>query len=214
VALNYTAHAAEGDQPTPSAPLFFLKSSASLLGHRQTVIAPRLSQRVDYEAELAVIIGRHCRDLTLANWQQAVAGYSIINDVTARDLQIRAIEANQPWDRTKSFDTFGPLGPWLVTPDEVPDPQNLEVELRVGDMVRQSSNTRHMLFSVAQLLVTISDGITLEPGDILATGTPHGIGPVADTEVMYARIGHLGTLINPVAYPAQQVNQLSSAVPV
>ncbi len=150
VALNYRAHAAEGNAAPPAEPALFFKAPTSLVGHCAEVVAPSITERVDYEIELGVVIGRTVRELTLDNWTEAVLGYTIINDVTARDLQIVALKAGLPWDRTKSFDTFGPAGPWLVTPDEIPDPQNLRLELKVGSETRQSATTRDMIFSVGR----------------------------------------------------------------
>lgn len=200
VALNYVAHAAEGNQQVPEAPAIFLKAPSSFIGHGQEVIGPPASRRIDFEVELAVVIGQRCRDLRADAWKHVIAGYTVINDVTARDLQLQAMAAQLPWDRTKSFDTFGPIGPWLVTPDEVGDPQQLELELIVDGVVRQRANTSEMVFSIGELLAIISESLTLEPGDIIATGTPSGIGKVDDGAVMYARVGQLGVLANPVVY--------------
>jgi len=203
VALNYHAHASEGDQAVPSEPVIFFKPSTSIVGHGQPVVRPARSLRLDYEVELAVVIGKRVRDLPRERWREAVAGYTILNDITARDLQLDAIEANIPWDRSKGFDTFAPIGPYLVTPDEVPDPDDLDLETRVGDRVLQSSNTRHMIFDIPRLLEDISNGITLEPGDIIGTGTPDGIGPVEHGDVMEATVGHLGTLRSPVQFATE-----------
>jgi 5-oxopent-3-ene-1,2,5-tricarboxylate decarboxylase/2-hydroxyhepta-2,4-diene-1,7-dioate isomerase len=198
VALNYHAHASEGDQTPPTEPVIFFKPSTSIVGHGQAVVRPARSLRLDYEVELAVVIGKRVRDLPRERWQEAVAGYTILNDITARDLQLDAIEANIPWDRSKGFDTFAPIGPYLVTPDDVPAPDDLDLEIRVGDRVLQSSNTRHMIFDIPCLIEDISNGITLEPGDVIGTGTPDGIGPVEHGDVMEATVGHLGTLRSPV----------------
>lgn len=198
VALNYRAHAEEGEFELPPAPVIFFKPSTSMVGHGQPVVRPARSMRLDYEVELGVVIGKRVRDLAAEQWLEAVAGYTVINDITARDLQLEAIEANVPWDRSKGFDTFAPLGPYLVTPDEVPDPHNLDLEIRVGGRVLQSSNTRNMIFDIPHLLADISYGMTLEPGDVIATGTPDGIGPVEHGDVMEATVGNLGTLRSPV----------------
>ncbi len=203
VALNYPAHAAEGEFEVPANPIIFFKPSTTLVGHGQPVIRPARSLRLDYEVELAVVIGKRVRDLPRERWQEAIAGYTIFNDITARDLQLEAIEANVPWDRSKGFDTFAPIGPYLVTPDDVPDPHDLDLEIRVGDRVLQSSNTRHMIFDIPCLLEDINAGITLEPGDIIGTGTPDGIGPVEHGDVMEATIGHFGTLRSPVQFAAE-----------
>lgn len=198
VALNYVMHAEESDLTVPHQPVIFFKPPSTLVGHGHPVVRPTQSLRLDYEVELAVVIGKRVRDLPPERWREAVAGYSIFNDITARDLQLEAIEANIPWDRSKGFDTFAPLGPYLVTPDEVPDPHELDLEIRVGDRVLQSSNTRNMIFDIPRLLSDISRGITLEPGDVIGTGTPDGIGPVEHGDVMEATVAGLGTLRSPV----------------
>ncbi|GGM03004.1 fumarylacetoacetate hydrolase family protein [Dactylosporangium sucinum] len=200
VALNYVAHAEEGEQAVPQEPVVFFKPPSSLTGHGATVHCPARSQRLDYEIELAVVIGTTARDVPEADWERVVLGYTVLNDVTARDLQLVAIERNQPWDLTKAFDTFAPCGPYLVTPDEIADPMNLDLTLTVDGAVRQQSNTKHMVFSIGKLIEVISDGMTLVPGDIIATGTPSGIGPVPDGGVMVATVESVGTLTNPVAY--------------
>jgi 2-keto-4-pentenoate hydratase/2-oxohepta-3-ene-1,7-dioic acid hydratase in catechol pathway len=203
VALNYIAHAEEGEFTPPEEPIIFFKPPTSLIGHKQTVVCPARSARLDYEVELAVVIGTRARNVDAAQWEDVVAGYTIFNDVTARDLQLRAIAANSPWDRSKGFDTFAPLGPYLVTPDEIADPQALDLEIRIGDTVLQRSNTRHMIFPLPQLIADISDGMTLEPGDVIGTGTPDGIGPAENGQVMEATIEGLGTLRSPVVFAAR-----------
>lgn len=200
LALNYRAHAEEGGFVPPKRPVIFFKGQNSLSGHGAPVVVPPLSRRVDFEGELGVLIGKRCKGLTEANWQEAVAGYTIINDMTARDLQLEDIELGHPWDFTKSFDTYGPTGPWLVTPDEVADPQALNLEVRVDGQTRQKGNTRQMIFSVKELLLYISSVITLEPGDLIATGTCDGIGPAEDGAVMEVQIGNLGVLRNRVEF--------------
>jgi 2-keto-4-pentenoate hydratase/2-oxohepta-3-ene-1,7-dioic acid hydratase in catechol pathway len=202
VALNYLAHAQEGEQTPPHEPIIFFKPTTSLIGHNQTVVCPIRSERLDYEVELAVVIGTRARNVDATDWESVVAGYTIFNDVTARDLQLSAIAANSPWDRSKAFDTFAPLGPYLVTRDEIADPQELDLEIRIGDTVLQRSNTRHMIFPLPELIADISDGMTLEPGDVIGTGTPDGIGPAANGQVMEATIEGLGTLRSPVVFAA------------
>lgn len=200
VALNYAEHAAEGDQLAPDQPVIFFKPPSSLLPHGGTVRNPATSQRLDYEVELGVVIGRRATNVAAADWRQVVGGYTVFNDVTARDLQLASMDRNEPWDHSKAFDTFAPCGPYLVTPDEVPDPMNLGISLRVGDEVRQQSRTSYMIFDIPTLIQTVSRNITLEPGDIIATGTPSGIGPVPDGAVMIAEIEGVGRLANPVVY--------------
>ena len=200
LALNYAAHAAEGDQDVPQAPVIFFKPPSSLLAHGQPVRCPAQSKRIDFEVELAVVIGKRAQDVPEAEWRSVVLGYTVLNDMTARDIQLVAIERNQPWDHSKGFDTFAPCGPYLVTADEIEDPMNLELSLSIGDRVLQSSNTNRMVYSIPRLIAEISHGITLEPGDIIATGTPSGIGPVAHGEVMSARVEGVGTLQNSAIY--------------
>ena len=203
VALNYAEHAAEGDQTAPDEPVIFFKPPSALVPHGATVCNPSRSRRLDYEVELAVVIGTRATNVAAADWRSVVCGYTIFNDVTARDLQLVAIEKNQPWDHSKAFDTFAPCGPYLVTADQVPDPMDLGLRLRVGDDVRQDSRTSYMIFDIPHLIQTVSRNITLEPGDIIATGTPSGIGPVGSGEVMTAEIEGLGRLVNPVVYEWQ-----------
>lgn len=202
VALNYVAHAEEGEFTPPTEPIIFFKPPTSLIGHNQTVVCPARSARLDYEVELAVVIGTRAQNVDRARWQDVVAGYTIFNDVTARDMQLRAIADNAPWDRSKGFDTFAPLGPYLVTPDEIADPHALDLEIRIDDRVLQRSNTRNMIFPLPHLIADISDGMTLEPGDVIGTGTPDGIGPAANGDVMEATIQGLGTLRSPVVFAA------------
>jgi 2-keto-4-pentenoate hydratase/2-oxohepta-3-ene-1,7-dioic acid hydratase in catechol pathway len=204
LALNYRAHADEGGFTPPNRPVIFLKGQNTLTGHGCDVVVPPMTRRIDHEGELAVVIGRRSRGLTEATWRDAVAGYTICNDLTARDLQLEDIEARHPWDLSKSIDGYGPIGPWLVTADEVPDPQALDVEVRVDGEVRQHGGTEQMIFSVAELLVRLSAVMTLEPGDVIATGTPDGIGPVPDGSTVEVRVGDLGVLRNRVMFaPAE-----------
>jgi 5-oxopent-3-ene-1,2,5-tricarboxylate decarboxylase/2-hydroxyhepta-2,4-diene-1,7-dioate isomerase len=210
VALNYAEHAAEGELATPDEPVIFFKPPSSLLPHGGTVRNPTRSNRLDYEVELAVVIGERVTNVSAADWRDVVLGYTVFNDVTARDLQLVAMDRNQPWDHSKAFDTFAPCGPFLVTADEVPDPMDLALSLRVGDEVRQSSRTSYMIFDIPTLLEVISHDITLEPGDIIATGTPSGIGPVESGQVMTAEIEGIGRLVNPVVYEREQAD---AAVP-
>ncbi|MEQ7010955.1 fumarylacetoacetate hydrolase family protein [Actinopolymorpha sp. B17G11] len=200
LALNYQAHAQEGGFTPPERPVIFLKGPNSLCGHGQEVVVPPVSRRIDHEGELAVVVGRRSRGLTAESWRGAVAGYTIMNDLTARDLQLADIAQQHPWDFTKSFDSYGPTGPFLLTPDEVPDPQSLEVSVRVDGEVRQHGSTSAMIFGVADLLCYISAVMTLEPGDVIATGTPDGIGPLRDGATAEVTIGPLGTLRNRIRF--------------
>ena len=200
VALNYAEHAAEGDQQAPDEPVIFFKPPSSLLPHGGTVCNPARSRRLDYEVELGVVIGVRATNVQPSDWGEVVCGYTVFNDVTARDMQLVSIDRNQPWDHSKAFDTFAPCGPYLVTTDEIPDPMDLSITLQVGQQVRQASRTSYMIFDIPTLLQAVSRNITLEPGDIIATGTPSGIGPVNDGEVMIAEIEGVGRLVNAVVY--------------
>lgn len=200
LALNYADHAAESRLELPPDPVLFFKPPSALVGHGAVVRPPARTEHVEHEVELAVVIGRVTRDLPAAEWRTAIAGYTVINDMTARDLQLANIGRNQPWDQAKAFDTFAPLGPFLVTPDEVPDPHDLEMRLSVAGQVRQRANTRQMVFDLPRLLADLSDGMTLLPGDVIATGTTAGIAPLAEGDVMEAEIAGVGRLVNRVSW--------------
>jgi 2-keto-4-pentenoate hydratase/2-oxohepta-3-ene-1,7-dioic acid hydratase in catechol pathway len=191
VGLNYADHAAEGDYQVPAEPLLFLKPPSAVIGPRTPIRLPSQSRRVDYEAELAVVIGRHGRHIVDPEALSYVFGYTCGNDVTARDLQ----RADGQWTRGKSFDTFCPLGPWIETDL---DPATLAVTCRVNGEVRQGGNTRHMIFPVAALVGYISSVMTLEPGDVIMSGTPAGVGPIRAGDVVEVEVGGIGVLSNPV----------------
>lgn len=200
LALNYRDHAEESKLEVPPEPVLFFKPPSALTGHRSTVVAPRRTRHLEHEVELAVVIGTVTRDLPAERWTEAVAGYTVINDMTARDLQLANIGRNVPWDQAKGFDTFAPLGPYLVTPDEVGDPAALEMRLEVNGALRQRANTSQMVYGLPRLIADLSDGMTLLPGDVIATGTTAGLAPLADGDVMRASIERLGTLQNPVRF--------------
>jgi 2-keto-4-pentenoate hydratase/2-oxohepta-3-ene-1,7-dioic acid hydratase in catechol pathway len=191
VGRNYVEHAQELGHEMPSEPIIFLKATTSLIGPDESVIYPSISQRVDHEGELAMVIGKRCRYLNQADASSVIFGYTIANDVTARDLQQKDVQ----WTRSKSFDTFGPVGPWLDTGF---DPADRTVRCLVNDQVRQESNTALMIFSIGDILAFISQFMTLEPGDLVLTGTPAGVGPVQPGDMMTVQIEGLGTLANPV----------------
>jgi len=174
VGLNYRAHIAEMLDNPPTSPLLFSKATTTIAGPYDPLQLPPASwsSEVDYEVELGVVIGHECHAVSPADALAYVGGYTIVNDVTARDVQ----RAESQWFRAKSYDGFCPVGPWLVTPDELDDPQELALTLKVNGEVRQQSNTSNMIFGIAQLISFISQGITLSPGDIISTGTPNGIG--------------------------------------
>jgi 2-keto-4-pentenoate hydratase/2-oxohepta-3-ene-1,7-dioic acid hydratase in catechol pathway len=200
MALNYRAHAEESGLAVPPDPVLFLKPSTALIGHRAVIRPPARTSKVEHEVELAVVIGNRCRDVRAADWRSVVAGYTIVNDLTARDLQLVNHDRNVPWDQAKGFDGFAPLGPYLVTADAVPDPQNLDMTLTIDGAVRQSANTAQMVFPIPRLIEDLTDGMTLEPGDVIATGTTAGIAPVSDGDTMHATITGLGTLSNPITF--------------
>lgn len=213
IGRNYLAHAQEGARARgettldlPSVPTIFTKAPTAIAGPGATLrLQGRISPQYDYEAELAVVIGMRCRDVDEADALSVVFGYTCLNDVTARDLQ----RAHQQWFKGKSLDDTCPLGPWIVDTSEIADPQNLDIALRANGATRQSSNTRAMIFGVKRIIAEISKGMTLEPGDIIATGTPDGVGfamdpPVflADGDVLEVEVQHIGILRNSVAIAA------------
>jgi 5-oxopent-3-ene-1,2,5-tricarboxylate decarboxylase / 2-hydroxyhepta-2,4-diene-1,7-dioate isomerase len=196
--LNYVEHAREGNVPIPEEPIYFEKAVTSIIAHDQPVIYPPHLGRIDPEAELAFVIGKRTHDANEADASFSIAGYTILNDMTARDLQRKDIGNRHPWYRSKSLDTFCPIGPWIVTADEIDPQEALMVQLRVNGEVRQNSSTRYLVFNVPTLLCRISELITLEPGDIISTGTPEGIAPVYPGDIMEAEIEKIGILRNPV----------------
>jgi 5-oxopent-3-ene-1,2,5-tricarboxylate decarboxylase/2-hydroxyhepta-2,4-diene-1,7-dioate isomerase len=195
---NYQAHADETGFSLPDEPLFFAKAPSSIVGPGAGIAYPAVVTRLDPEIELGVVIGRRAKDVPEDRAMDHVAGYTIVNDVTARDMQFRDIEENKPWFRAKSFDTFTPVGPHLVLKDEIPDPHNLRITLRVNGQARQDALTAHCIFTVPQIVHYISTFMTLEPGDLIATGTPGGIAPVERGDLVECTITGLGTLANRV----------------
>jgi 2-keto-4-pentenoate hydratase/2-oxohepta-3-ene-1,7-dioic acid hydratase in catechol pathway len=190
--LNYRDHAQEFGRPVPDEPLIFLKPSTAVIGPEEDIIYPRMSRRVDYEAELGVVIGKTARHVPEEKAFDYIFGYTCVNDVTARDLQ----KKDGLFTRAKGFDTFAPLGPWIET--EIPDPDHLTVEAFVDGKRRQHSTTGHMVFGVAYLVSFISRIMTLLPGDVIATGTPAGVGPLQIGDVVEIRVEGIGTLRNQV----------------
>jgi 2-keto-4-pentenoate hydratase/2-oxohepta-3-ene-1,7-dioic acid hydratase in catechol pathway len=196
--LNYAEHAKEGNRPVPEEPIYFEKAVSSIIAHDQPVMYPADLGRIDPEVELAFVIGRCARGVKEAEARAYIAGYTILNDMTARDLQRKDIGNRNPWYRSKSVDTFCPIGPWMVTADEIDPQEALNIQLRVNGKVRQNSSTRHLVFRVPTLLGKISELITLEPGDLVSTGTPEGIAPIYPGDVMEAEIEKIGILRNPI----------------
>jgi len=189
VGRNYREHAKELGNEVPADILIFLKPSSALLAPGGKIVMPRLSQRVDYEGELAVVIGEKCRNATESEALSFVRGYTCANDVTARDLQ----KGDGQWTRGKGFDTFCPVGPFVS--DEV-DPSALDVETRVDGQVRQKGNTRDFIFSLPSVIRYISSVMTLLPGDLILTGTPAGVGPLKEDNKVEVSVSGLGTLTN------------------
>ncbi|MDX2141473.1 MAG: fumarylacetoacetate hydrolase family protein [Chloroflexota bacterium] len=201
IGLNYRDHAAETGQPIPQYPIVFSKYANTVIAHGDPIVLPRVTDQVDYEAELGFVIGKRARYIKAADAMDYVAGYLPINDVSARDYQTRISQ----WTMGKTFDTFAPMGPALVTRDDVPDPGNLRISLTIDGETLQDSNTRELIFGIPQLVEALSEVMTLEPGDIVSTGTPPGVG-MARKPQRYLRPGEsvsvmiegLGTLTNPV----------------
>ena len=179
VGLNYADHAAENKLPPPESPIFFAKLASVAIGSNEDIPLPPASRQVDYEAEFAFVIGARAKHVSVEHARQYIAGFTIMNDISARDLQFQ----DKQWFRGKNCDGFAPLGPWLVTTDEFSDPDNLSISLRLNGKVRQRSNTSQLFFKPVQLLSFLSQTLTLEAGDVISTGTPGGIGYYADPKV-------------------------------
>jgi 2-keto-4-pentenoate hydratase/2-oxohepta-3-ene-1,7-dioic acid hydratase in catechol pathway len=204
VGRNYAEHAREFGSEAPTQPIFFLKSNNTICGPGEPVMLPPNSSQVDYEAELAVIIGKSGKNIPEAEAYEHIAGYMTMNDVTARDMQAQ----DKQWFRGKSCDTFAPTGPWIVTRNEVPDPHSLRISLTLNGRTMQDSNTSNMIFRVPYLVSYLSQSLTWEAGDILSTGTPEGVGAHRTPPVFLQRgdtvsitVEKVGTLTNPVAAP-------------
>jgi 2-keto-4-pentenoate hydratase/2-oxohepta-3-ene-1,7-dioic acid hydratase in catechol pathway len=201
IGLNYLDHAREAGQAVPDHPILFAKFNNALIGHQQAILWDGTSQAVDYEAELAFVIGKKAYRVSEAEALDYVAGYVTANDVSARDIQM----ADSQWVHGKTLDTFCPLGPWLITKDEVPDPHNLRIRCRVNGVTLQDSNTGQLIFKIPALISFLSRNITLEPGDVVLTGTPPGVGFARKPPVLLKpgdtveiEIEKVGLLQNPV----------------
>ena len=215
IALNYADHIAEMGMEAPEVPVFFNKQATCVVGPGADVHMPRVSTLLDYEAELAIVIGRRCRHVPVERAHEVIAGYTCANDLSVRDWQGRA----QTMTIGKSFDTHGPLGPWLVTPEEVGDPQDLRIRCFVDEELRQDASTAGMVFDCFQQVSHLSEAFTLEPGDVIATGTPSGVGigrkPIRENvlhvgETVRVEVERVGELVNtvieePEGYLAQPV---------
>ncbi|HVF29223.1 MAG TPA: fumarylacetoacetate hydrolase family protein [Pyrinomonadaceae bacterium] len=207
IGLNYRDHAAESNMAIPESPVVFSKFTTAVTGPNEPVMLPAASAKVDYEAELAFVIGRRAKNVTRERAMDHVLGYTMVNDVSARDLQF----ADGQWQRGKSCDTFAPMGECIVTTDEIPDPHRLRIKLRLNGHTMQDSSTDQLIFGIPELVAFLSETITLEPGDVIATGTPPGVGfarkpPVflKDGDVMEVEVEGLGVLTNPVVAAARQ----------
>ena len=203
IGLNYADHIAESGMDTPGYPVFFNKQVTCVVGPDDDVHMPRVSSLLDYEGELAVVIARRCRHVPVARAHEVIAGYTIANDVSVRDWQVRSPTMTMG----KSFDTHGPLGPWVVTPDELADPHDLRIRTYVNDELRQDGNTREMIYNCFQQIAHLSAAFTLEHGDVIATGTPAGIGAARQPfpqgllkvgDVVRVEIDGIGELCNTV----------------
>lgn len=186
VGLNYSDHAAESGMAVPAEPVLFMKATSSIIGCNDAVVLPRDSAKSDWEVELGVVIGKRARYVEEAEALDYVAGYCVVNDLSEREYQL---ERGGQWDKGKGCDTFGPVGPWLVTADEVADPQNLDMWLEVNGKRYQTGNTRTMVFTVAHLVSYISRFMTLQPGDVISTGTPPGVGLGQKPDPVYLKPG-------------------------
>ncbi len=189
VGLNYRAHAGELKMETHSEPIIFIKPQTSVIWNGQKIKYPKMSKRVDYEAELAVVIGKKCKNVSIGDAKKYILGYTCLNDVTARDLQ----KKDGQWTRAKSFDTFCPIGPRIVSGI---NPGNLKIELLLNGEAKQASNTKHLIFKVEKLVSFISKVLTLERYDVIATGTPVGVGPMKPGDRVEVKIEGIGSLTN------------------
>jgi 2-keto-4-pentenoate hydratase/2-oxohepta-3-ene-1,7-dioic acid hydratase in catechol pathway len=201
ISLNYADHIAETGRERPEYPSFFTKQSSCVIGAGEAIQQPKVSDKLDYEGELAFVIGQRCRHVAVENAHEAIAGFTIANDVSVRDWQARS----PTMMIGKSFDTCGPLGPWLVTADDISDPHNLTLTTWVDDELRQHANTSNMLFNCYEMVAYLSTAMTLEPGDVIATGTPAGVGVkmqprgyLKPGQTVRIEIAEIGMLVNPV----------------
>ena len=186
IGLNYSDHAAEAGMSVPEHPILFMKANSSIVGPNDTVMLPRHSQHSDWEVELGVVIGKRCKYVGVDTALDYVAGYCIANDVSERHFQTKL---TGQWTKGKSCDTFGPIGPWLVTADEIPDPQMLDMTLDVNGERMQTGNTATMIFTVAEIVAHLSELMTLHPGDVISTGTPPGVGMGKKPDSVYLKEG-------------------------
>lgn len=201
IGLNYADHISETGRDKPEYPTFFTKQSTCVIANGDAIHVPTISEKVDYEGELGFVIGRRCKHVTVERAHEVIAGFTICNDVTVRDWQQRT----PTWTLGKSFDTHGPMGPWLVTTDEIGDPHDLNLKTWVDDELRQNANTGEMLFNCFEMVAYLTQAMTLEPGDVITTGTPAGVGVkmkprgyLKPGQTVRIEIDGIGTLSNPV----------------
>ncbi|MFQ5639878.1 MAG: fumarylacetoacetate hydrolase family protein [bacterium] len=199
IGRNYKAHAEELGSDVPEEPLFFSKSPSAIIAHQQSIKIPKNIGRVDFEGELAVVIAKQAHRISAQNAFEYIAGYSILNDVTAREIQKEDIKHGRPWFRSKSVDTFCPFGPYLVPKSAITDYRNLKLEVRVNGQTKQRASLSEMVFDIEEVVAYISQYCTLKPGDIIATGTPAGVGPLKSGDVVECELNQIGVLRNPVA---------------
>ncbi|NIK78699.1 2-keto-4-pentenoate hydratase/2-oxohepta-3-ene-1,7-dioic acid hydratase in catechol pathway [Paenibacillus castaneae] len=199
IGLNYHDHARESNMAVPKVPILFPKFNNCIIANEEEVVIPQEVKQCDYEVELAFIVGKTAKNISEHEAADYIFGYTIVNDVSARDIQL----GEGQWTRGKTIDTFAPVGPWIVTADEIADPQNLNVSLTLNGEVMQSSNTKELIFKIPFLLSFLSKTITLQPGDIISTGTPHGVGMgrnpqvwLKEGDVTEASVDGIGTLRN------------------
>jgi 2,4-diketo-3-deoxy-L-fuconate hydrolase len=190
IGLNYSDHAAEAGMAVPTEPIIFMKATTSICGPNDDTVMPRNATKLDWECELAIVIGSKAQYVSEEDSLNYIAGYCVANDVSERAFQLQSSQ----WDKGKGCDTFGPIGPWLVTKDEVPDPQNLEMWLDVNGQRMQSGNTRTMIFGVCKLISYCSHFMTLLPGDVICTGTPPGVGLGKKPNPVFLNVGDIVTL--------------------
>ena len=195
VGRNYAAHAAEMSEEVPKTPLTFFKPNTSVIGPGEPIIYPAASREVSYEGELAVVIGRICKEVPASRVPEVIFGYTVANDVTARDLQ----KTDDQWARAKGYDTFCPLGPWITTHQGLDEVASLAIRTSLDGELRQDGNTKDLIFTIPELVAYISSYTTLLPGDVVLTGTPSGVGPMLPGQVVSIDIEGIGTLTNPVA---------------
>lgn len=195
VGRNYAAHAAEMSEEVPKTPLTFFKPNTSVIGPGEPIIYPAASREVSYEGELAVVIGRICKEVPASRVPEVIFGYTVANDVTARDLQ----KTDDQWARAKGYDTFCPLGPWITTHQGLDEVAALAIRTSLDGELRQDGNTKDLIFTIPELVAYISSYTTLLPGDVILTGTPSGVGPMLPGQVVSIDIEGIGTLTNPVA---------------